>query len=454
MNLSRGPVRYRVLGLLGLLSFITYLDRVCFGSAAPFVKAEFGLSETQRGLLFSAFALAYAAFEVPTGWLGDRFGPKKTLLRIVLWWSAFTALTGLIWPTPSWPLLGFSALVAVRFLFGMGEAGAYPNISRALQNWFPYRQRGAAQGFIWMMGRFGGGLTPLVAAGLFALFAETQEVVRWRPVFWILGLVGVVWCGAFVRNFCDRPEQHPAVGDEELRLLQAERGGAAAGHREVPWRRLLADGNLWALCLMYFCTSYGWYFNITYLPGYLKERFRMPDQTLRFTLLAGAPLLVGALACLVGGFATDGLVRLTGDRKWGRRWAGVLGHGVCAGFYFLALFAGTAEAFVAAIALAAFFNDLTMGSSWSVCQDIGGPHTGVVSGCMNTIGNLGGAAAGLLTGLILDLTKPAEPNAWNDLGWTINLISFGVVYVVAVLLWLRIDATKAICLEADELSAL
>src|SRR5262245_48684450 len=151
-------VRYGVLGFACSLSMITYLDRVCFGTVAPFIQSEFDLSETQKGLLFSAFALAYAVFEVPSGWLGDMFGPRKTLIRIVLWWSAFTALTGLTWPIPNAPWLAFTALLFVRFMFGVGEAGAYPNIARALHNWFPFTERGFAQGAVWMAGRFAGGV--------------------------------------------------------------------------------------------------------------------------------------------------------------------------------------------------------------------------------------------------------------------------------------------------------
>src|SRR3954471_14583960 len=128
-------VRYGVLGFCCALSMVTYLDRVCFGTVAPFIKEEFNLSDTQRGWLFSAFALAYSLFEVPTGWLGDVFGPRRTLIRIVLWWSVFTALTGMIYPSVGWPVLAFSTLLGVRFLFGIGEAGAFPNIARAFHNW-------------------------------------------------------------------------------------------------------------------------------------------------------------------------------------------------------------------------------------------------------------------------------------------------------------------------------
>src|SRR6516164_1015575 len=168
-------VRYGVLGFAAALSMITYLDRVCFGTVAPYVQAEFRLSDSQLGWLFTSFALAYAAFEVPTGWLGDAFGARKTLIRIVLWWSIFTALTGMIHPSAAFPMLSFAALLGVRFLFGVGEAGAYPNISCAFSHWFPFGERGRAQGSVWMAGRFGGGITPFVVLALISrapLFSE------------------------------------------------------------------------------------------------------------------------------------------------------------------------------------------------------------------------------------------------------------------------------------------
>ncbi len=441
-------VRYGVLAFACVLSTITYLDRVCFGSVADYIKAEFGLTDFQKGMLFSAFALAYAAFEVPSGALGDLFGPRRTLLRIVLWWSFFTAATGLILPTPSLPWLGFALLLAVRFLFGMGEAGAYPNIARAFHSWFPFQQRGTAKGAVWMAGRFGGGITPLVVLALVTTSTtpEGGPIILWRHIFWIFGVLGLVWCFFFARWFRDRPEDKPEVNEAEAALIS---GGEKAhdGPRAVPWRALRGNANLWALCLMYFCSSYGWYFNITWLPGYLKSQHGVSADTWGFwttSLMTGAPLLAGSLACLIGGVLTDGFIRRTGNRKWGRRLFGIVGHGVCAVCYFLSVFAEDPRLFVVAIALAAFWNDLTMGSSWAICLDIGKQYSGVVSGCMNTVGNLGGFAAGIGTGLVLDWAKSSDAADPARLGWQINLLSFGAVYVVATFLWLRIDSTKPV----------
>ena len=441
-------VRYGVLGFCSLLAMITYLDRVCFSMVAPDIKTEFDLSKSEVGLLFSAFALAYAAFEVPTGWLGDIFGARRTLIRIVLWWSAFTALTGLIYPL-SFGVWAFTALLAVRFLFGVGEAGAFPNISRAFANWFPAGERGFAQGTVWMAGRFGGGITPFVVLLMVftAVGADGVAVHHWRHIFWILGAVGTVWCVAFWVWFRDRPEEHSSVNDAERLLITGSAVTEQAGHSGVPWAKIVSDGNLWLLCLMYFCAAYGWYFNITWLPSYLSETYGVTKEShgiWAFSLLAGAPLLAGSLACLIGGLLTDAFIRRTGDRKWGRRLFGLFGHGACAGCYFLSLTARSPWMFVFYVALASFFNDMTMGSAWASCIDIGGKYAGIVSGCMNTVGNLGGAVAGYASGKVVEhFTKTHS----LETGWTINIISFGAVYIVAVLLWLRFDATKQVAQE-------
>jgi MFS family permease len=445
-------VRFGVLGFACSLSMITYLDRVCFGSVAPFVQKEFDLSDTQKGMLFTAFALAYASFEVPTGWLGDVFGPRKTLIRIVLWWSLFTALTGCIYPGA----YAFALMLGVRFLFGLGEAGAYPNIARAFHNWFPFTERGFAQGTVWMAGRFAGGVTPFVVTALMitTISEDDTPLVAWRHTFWLFGLLGLLWCLAFWWWFRDRPEQKAGVNEAEIELIRRGEGPGESATLRVPWLRFLTNINLWTLCLMYFCAAYGWYFNITYLPGYLKDHYHInPDERFwTFTLMAGAPLLLGSLACFVGGMLTDWLIRRTGNRKWGRRLFGVLGHGLCAGCYFLSVHAKNPWLFVLAIALAAFWNDLTMGSAWAICLDIGKRYSGIVSGCMNTIGNLGGAMAGTATGWILDRYKAADPDHLLEAtqnGWQTNFLLFAGVYVISTLCWLRIDSTKPVVPEKE-----
>jgi MFS transporter, ACS family, glucarate transporter len=439
------------------------------------IQHEFGLNESQLSLLFGAFALAYSIFEVPSGWLGDVFGPRVTLIRIVLWWSVFTALTGLIWPVSGYLAVSFWLLVGVRFCFGMGEAGAYPNIARAFHNWFPFGERGFAKGAVWMAGRFMGGATPLVVnyllitvvvadniritpagaaavigTGLAGPLAQVDAavvncyppVVHWRHIFYVFGILGMIWCCIFWWWFRDRPEQNQSVNTGELDLIRTGKiVSNTPSSGGVPWKRLLLSGNLWLLCITYFCSAYGWYFNITYLPGYLTEVYGLNRQENPFWagLLTGAPLLCGAVACLLGGLLTDAFIRYTGNRKWGRRLFGVVGKGTCGLCYFASMFAPNVELFVLAVAMAAFWNDMAMGSAWASCLDIGRKYSGIVAGCMNTVGNFGGFMAGIVTGQVLQFFSPDR-----TLAWRINFMTFTGVYVLAVVLWLFFDSTKPV----------
>ncbi len=454
-------VRYGVLGFACALSMITYLDRVCFAYASSPLIEVLGLTGVgDLKTAFTAFTVAYAVFEIPTGWLGDVYGPRNTLIRIVLWWSVFTALTGLVGLSFGGLFLGLGVLVAIRLLFGIGEAGAYPNITRALHNWLPFSERGLGQGTVWMAGRLMGGLTPFVW-----LILVERGHVTWRAAFWVFGGIGLFWCVAFALWFRNHPEEKPEVNAAELTLIQAGRLDTGAGHAHVPWLRLLTNGNLWLLCLMYFCASYGWYFNITYLPNFLEEQYGIGKDEWTGALYKGGPLWMGAMACLVGGVLTDRFIRRTGNRKWGRRLFGVVGHTLCAGCWLACLWTRSSVfLFFLAVSLAAFWSDMTMGSAWAVCQDIGKRYAAIVAGCMNTVGNLGGAAANWVTGTILQQSlvdyaaakgvsvaalTPADKAAGHLPGYQVNFILFAGVYVIAVLMWLRIDSTQPVVPEAE-----
>jgi MFS family permease len=471
-------VRYGVLGFVCTLSMITYLDRVCFGSAAPHLVHDLGLSSVaDLNLAFSLFAFSYAAFEIPSGWLGDMFGPRMLLIRIVLWWSLFTALTGLVGvPLTGGLMLGFWSLVAIRLLFGVGEAGAYPNITRALHNWLPSGDWAMGQGTVWMCGRLMGGLTPLIwlllvdgathtevlEDGTSQTTVLTQPVISWNAAFWVFGGLGVCWCILFAVWFRNRPEEKASVNQAELDLIR--RGRLEEVHTGT-WallRRLITSRNLWLLCLMYFCGAYGWYFNITYLPTFLEEQYGVPRGSLIGALYKGGPLWMGAITCLAGGWLSDRFIRRTGSRKWGRRLFGVIGHALCGVCWLCCLITPNLFTFFLAISFAAFFNDLTMGAAWATCQDIGRRYAAVVAGCMNTIGNLGGAAAGWITGLILkqslaahaaslalpvDKLSNAQKAAGLIPGYQINFVTFGAVYLIAVVFWLGIDSTRPVVPE-------
>jgi MFS family permease len=468
-----------VLGFAAALSMITYLDRVCFSTAQDKFIKDLGLtSEANLGWVFAAFTIAYSIFEVPSGWLGDVFGPKKVLMRIVLWWSAFTAITGLIGLHVGKYVLGSMGwLIVVRFLFGMGEAGAYPNVTRTLHNWFPFRERGFAQGVVWMTARLMGGLTAMV----WMLLVEGVHVPEWlsaggqawtipsllphwRAAFWLFGAIGVAWCLWFALWFRDRPEQKPSVNAAELALIRESAAESQAGHARIPWLKILRSRNLWLLCLMYACQSYGWYFYITYLPRFLQEQHGVGPKSFLGAIYKGGPLWMGAIGCLVGGFLTDWFIRRTGNRRLGRRLFGAIGHACCGLCFLLCTRASTAFWFFVAVSMAGFSADLTMGSSWALCQDIGRRHAAIVAGFMNMIGNAGGALAIVVTAGILNLTLTAHANGLgvpatelSDAakavgllpGYKINFLIYAAVHVIGVLCWLNVDSTKPVAQDEE-----
>jgi MFS transporter, ACS family, glucarate transporter len=454
-------VRYGVLGFLCALSMITYLDRACFGAVAPTLAAELSLSGVaDLKWAFTAFAIAYAVFEIPTGWLGDMWGPRGTLLRIVIWWSAFTALTGAVGlRIGPWVLGGLGTLIVLRFLFGAGEAGAFPNIARAVHNWFPSEQAATAQGWIWMSGRLAGGLTPMIWTLLVMGTLWTPAVVTWRGAFALFGLIGLAWCIGFAWFFRDRPRDHPLVNEAERIEIERDRDISAVSHGIPPMARMLGSANLWLLCIMYFCMVYGWYFHVTYLPAYLQDRFDVDPQSLVGALYKGAPLWIGAFSSLAGGILVDWLIRRIGNRKRARRLMGMTAEGLCAIGWIAAMFAPNVHLFVLAISLAALCNDMTLASAWATCQDIGGRFTAVTAACMNTVGAIGAAIAAWATGTIIELSLAAhafalhvdveqlsqsEKHAATMAGFQNNFMTFAAVYFVAAVCWRFIDADKPI----------
>jgi sugar phosphate permease len=407
--------RYRVVAFTLALIAVAYLDRVCIAIAAPAIKAELGLGDTAMGVVFSAFTLAYALFEMPSGWLADRFGARVTLTRIVVWWSAMTAATGLA--------AGFASLVLIRLLFGLGEAGAFPAMARVYARWLPVRERGRMFGLAIMTGAFAGALTqPLVVALL--------GVIGWRRTFAIFGAVGLVWAVAWWRWFRDDPHGHPAVNAGERAVITA--GGAELRARAaLPWRALLSNPTLLALCVMYVGAIYGWYFYLTWLPTYL---LRARGFDLRQTgWLAALPLLAIGVGVLAGGWVSDALTARWGAGA-GRRVPGVVGFPLAALAVVGAVW--TAQPTLAALLLAAAAGLAALGvaPAWAVCLEIGGVHAGVVSGAMNTFGNLGGALSPLVVGVALE--------RWGS--WHAPLLSVAALYVVAALAWLAVDPARRI----------
>ncbi len=451
---SPTTIRYRVLLFACLLSMITYLDRVCFGVAGPVIVESLGLRDVgQLKGAFTAFALSYAIFEIPSGWLGDRWGVRLTLTRIVLWWSLFTVLTGMVGMTWAGVTLGgATTLVAIRFLFGAGEAGAYPNIARALHDWFPPSQWARVQGLVWMSGRIMGGLTPLVWMLLVAGMGGREPILSWRSAFLLFGLLGAVWCVAFWMLIRDRPSQHAGVNDAERLLIT---GGRAQepnqpSHADISWGSILLRFDLWLLSVVYLLVNYGWYFNITYLPSYLKDRYGAADDDLLAALYKGGPLWIGAIGCLAGGTLSDALGRSLGDRWKARRWiacTALVGSGVS---WLAAASAPNATLFFLFASMSAFCTDLTLGATWATCQEMGKGSPGVATAVMNTIGTLGAASAGWLTGWLIERGKGLPLDRlidWREMmsldgGYASAFFTYFLAYMLAAVGWLFIRSSN------------
>jgi MFS family permease len=411
------PVRSRVLAFAFLLSVITYLDRVCISAAAPYMMADLHLSILQMSAVFSAFTLAYSLFEVPSGWLGDTRGPRRVLTRIVLWWSAFTALTG--------GASGLRSLLAIRFLFGAGEAGAFPNMSRALSRWFPIRERGRANGVMFFGSRVGGMLSVPVAVLLIGR-------VGWRGSFILFGSLGLIWSAAWFWWYRDSPAEHRSVSVAELRLIETDRayhgGGSPA---TTPWRALMTSRNLYAICAMYFTYGYGLYFYFTWLPTYLTKVLGFSQFS--GGLFAALPFLVAGLANIAGGWTTDRLAHTRGLKvaRCGIGFAGFLG---CAALVFASALAEAPLTKALLLAAALGSVDFALGACWAVCLDIGADHAGVITGFMNTVGNVGGLLAPLVVGLAVERLG----------SWTIPFYVTGALYALGAVAWLTIDPTQRV----------
>lgn len=395
---------------------IQYLDRVAISSVAavPAIKRDLGITDIQMGWVFGAFALAYAIFDIPGGYLGDRIGPRRVLTRVVLWWSFFTAATG-------WTI-NFASMLGARFLFGAGEAGCFPNLTKAFTTWLPSQERVRAQGTLWTSARWGGAFAPLVVTPVILW-------VGWRPAFSIFGSVGLVWAVIFFRWFRDDPMKHPGVNAAERELLRESAGNLASSHRKIPWAMVFGSGRVWVLCWQYFALNYGWYFYITWLPTYLREGRHLTITST--TLLSVLPLFVGGAANTVSVLVAELINRWTHDVAVTRRivaCTGFAGAGLC-------LIVSTAVSnpllAVLTIAVASFSNDLVMPCSWAAAMDLGGQYAGTVSGAMNSIGNLSGVALPVAVPYILK---------WANGDWNVSFYVSAAVYATGILSWIFFDS--------------
>jgi sugar phosphate permease len=450
-------VRHGVLGFLCVLSFILYLDRICISQAAEDMRRDLDLSKTAMGLVFGAFTIAYGLFEVPTGRLGDRFGSRGVLVRVVLWWSAFTALTGCVQKftffDSGWELrlrgvaipLALDSLVlliVIRFLFGAGEAGALPNAARVIARWFPPGRRGAAQGALTTSALLGGAAAPVLTAYLI-------RQTGWRLSFMIFGSLGIVWAVAFSFWFRDDPAEHPGVNEAERKLLGAAGAPNREPHPPVPWGRVLSSPNVWLLGGVITCSAFTTYMYISWYPTYLQSARGVHPVTAGW--LASLVLAGGAVGCVLGGFVTDWLRRKVGVRRWPLRT--LAGCGLTAAAAAMALSIHIDDPYLAAglTAAACFSVHLHLTAWWAAVTEISGKHLGTLFGLMNSMGVPGATASQLFLGWFADWRQGLGYSGRAQ--WDPAFYVYAYVLLLGALGWLLIDPTRSVVERRPETEA-
>jgi len=418
-----GRVKYqhRVLGLLSLLSIITYIDRVCIGVAGPRMQDSLHISPQAWGWVASVFFLSYSAFEIPTGVLGDRIGPRRVLTRIVLWWSVFTSLTGVV--ASYWQLL------AVRFCFGMGEAGAYPNAASAIGRWIPPLKRTRAWGIVWMMGQVGAAISPL-------LVLPIQARYGWRASFFVFGVLGVVWAAVWYAWFRDSPSEKSAVSPQELEEIGPP---VPVQHGGLPWGRALRQPTFWKFAAIGASYVYSLGFYQAWLQTYLARGHGYSEAALALSSLT---YVIGACSNVTGGFVGDWLVRRFG-LKQGRRTLGAFGLGAAAVFMLATVLAPNGTWALAFLSLAYGGILLQQPNLCALSLDIGRQHAGAVFAFMNTAANLASALSSVLFGYIV-----AATGSYNA-----PLIPMAAALFMGTWLWFQIDPSQQLFEDETELAA-
>jgi sugar phosphate permease len=396
---------------------ITYMDRVVISTAVPVIQSELGFSLVTMGWILSAFRWGYALFQIPGGWLGDRIGPRRALSLIVTVWSVFTSATALAWSAAS--------MAVFRFLFGIGEAGAFPTATRSLSRWMLPAERGYAQGLTHAGSRLGAAITPPLAVYLITSHG-------WRAPFYTFGALGVAWALAWFVWYRDTPEEHGWVNEAERELIRASLGGQRAGTtRSVPWGRILSSRTLWVLSSMYFCYGYAISVYLDWFPKYLHDHRGFDLRTMG--LYASLPLLAGTLGDLLGGSLSDLRARRSGNLAAARRGVGTAGFLLAVVGMLPATLTSDPEASVWYTCLAVFGLELTVGVAWAIPLDIGGEYAGSVSAVMNTCGNIGGALSPTLLAYLV-----------RDYGWEAPFLFTSLLCLVAAALFSKIDANRRI----------
>jgi sugar phosphate permease len=395
------------------LTTLTYLDRICISIVGVRIKADLGLSNEQFGWVLAAFALSYALFEIPSGLWGDRIGPRAVFIRIVLWWSFFTVMTGFIG--------GLISLMVIRFLFGIGESGTMPNCVLVISRWFPANETGRALPWMGIGTQIGSAIAPLIIIPLAVAYG-------WRVPFYVNGAIGLVWvviCYKWFRNF---PSEMKNISEKEKNYIESN-SPHNRRHALIPLKVIFKNRSLWALMGMYFCSQWANYFFIAWSPIYLQEKLHFTEkqtQPIIFTLF-----VVGIIGLLVGGFCIDWVAKKKGI-FFGRRFIGMTGIALVGIAIFVA--ALSTNSYVAAYSIVAANGFYSFGvmAAFAVCTDIARNNAGTVAGAMNSCGQLGAFFMSLVVGKLVEMTH----------SFTTPVFVIAAAQFVGFLLWLVIDPRK------------
>lgn len=386
------PTRVLLISGTFFLSLLLYIDRACISAAKVPVSESLGFNDKQMGWVLSAFALGYALFQTPSGMLADRLGPRKILTVIVILWSTFTALTAAAW--------NYVSMLAVRFLFGASEAGAFPGISRAVYSWYPIKERGLVTGINFSGSRLG-------AAFALPLVAWLIHTYGWRSTFLILGVIGILWAVLWYVWFRNKPEEHKGISEEEKNYIIAHRQKETEnGSTGIKLSTMLKSGNMQLAMFQYFCSNFTFFFTLTWLFPHLQTKYNLGIVEAGF--YASAPLIGGAFGNWFSGLLVDVIYR-RGSWKMSRRIPAITGFLLVAAGLLGSLGMETVNGAVIFLTIAIFGADMTLSPSWSFCVDIGRQNSGAVSGTMNTAGNLGSFLTALAFPYLQSWTGSEEP---------------------------------------------
>ncbi len=413
------PYRVRVLAMLFFLVLVMYFDRLCIAVAGPRIQHDLNISPSKWGWVIGAFTIAYALFEIPSGMMGDRIGPRKVLTRIVLWWSAFTALTGAV---SSYPLM-----LVVRFLFGAGEAGAFPNSATVIQRWIPNSERARATSVIWTASAVGGILTPLIVVPI-------QKIYGWQFSFFLFGSFGLFWAALWYWWFRDTAAEKAGVSAAERELIGDPIRRSGHG---PPWSKLFRNGNFVRLLLMYHTYCWGAYFFLTWYPTYLQLGRGLTEDQMK--IASSLPAWVSLVSLLGGGYLSDRLARRHSLRV-ARSAVGATGliiSGVC-----LALATVTRDNTLAVglLTVGGGAMGMMIPVSWSICVDLAREHVGAVSGAMNTAGQVGSLISSVAFGYLVEWTGSYDR----------ALMPLAAALIVSGCLFASIDPSKVLVPHSRE----